>query len=305
MRDKNVPISGSFMIEKALQYTKALGYDEFRGNNGWLENFKMKHGIMAKVISGESKDVDDNASENWITETLSKILKDYAPENTFNAAKTALFFQCLPQKTLTYKKEKCFGEKQSKARITVMLGANMTGHQKLKPLVIGRSKNPRCFKGAKSLEVDYDFNKKSWMTSKICEKWDQQSDKRLITVCRKIAFVFDNCPAHAKEINPKLKNVKVFYIPPNTTSKLQPMNQGVIKKYLKIHYREKIVRKVITALRTINPCQRSIYGKAYQKFPKHGTIMSQIVLFATVLSRLNSLSAMRIRQVRRTKRIFL
>ncbi|GBN97078.1 Tigger transposable element-derived protein 4, partial [Araneus ventricosus] len=85
MRDKNVPISGLFILEKALQFAKALEYDEFRGSNGWLEKFKRRHGIMAKVISGQSKDVDDNDSENWITETLSKILKDYKPENIFNA----------------------------------------------------------------------------------------------------------------------------------------------------------------------------------------------------------------------------
>ncbi|GBN41419.1 hypothetical protein AVEN_13986-1 [Araneus ventricosus] len=115
---------------------------------------------MAKVISGESKAVHDNDSENWITETLSKISKDQKPENIFYADETALFFQCLPQKTLTFKKEKCFGGKQSKVRLTVMLGANMTGHQKLKPLVIERSKNLRYFNGAKSLEVDYEFNKK-------------------------------------------------------------------------------------------------------------------------------------------------
>ncbi|GBM23291.1 Tigger transposable element-derived protein 6 [Araneus ventricosus] len=114
IRDKNVPISGPFIIEKALQFAKALGYDEFRGSNGWLEKFKRKHGIMAKVIADESKDVDDNDSENWITETLSKILKDYKPEDIFNADETALFFQCLPQKTLTLKKKKCFGGKQSK-----------------------------------------------------------------------------------------------------------------------------------------------------------------------------------------------
>ncbi|GBN44907.1 Tigger transposable element-derived protein 6 [Araneus ventricosus] len=137
MGDKKVPISGSFIIEKALQFAKVLGYDEFRGNNGWLEKLKRRHGIMAKVISGESEDVDDNDSENWITETLSKILEDYKPENIFNADETALFFQCLPQNTLTFKKEKCFGGKQRKARLSaVMLGANMTEHQKLKPLVI-------------------------------------------------------------------------------------------------------------------------------------------------------------------------
>ncbi|GBM32183.1 hypothetical protein AVEN_136730-1 [Araneus ventricosus] len=33
MRDKNAPISGTFIIEKSLQFAKALGYDEFRGSN--------------------------------------------------------------------------------------------------------------------------------------------------------------------------------------------------------------------------------------------------------------------------------
>ncbi|GBM31506.1 Tigger transposable element-derived protein 4 [Araneus ventricosus] len=150
MRCKNVPISGPFIIGKALQFVKALVYDEFRGSNEWLEKVKRRHVIMAKVIAGESKDVDDYDSENWIMETLSKILRNnYKPENIFNADETALFFQCLPQKTLTFKKEKCFGGKQSKARITVMLGANMTGHQKLKPLVIGKKQNSKMFQRRK------------------------------------------------------------------------------------------------------------------------------------------------------------
>ncbi|GBM51132.1 hypothetical protein AVEN_244178-1 [Araneus ventricosus] len=65
---------------------------------------------------------------------------------------------------------------------------------------------------------------------------------------RKIALVFDNCPAHPKQINQKMKNVTVFYLPPATTSKLQPMDEGVIKNF-KLHYRKRIVRKVITALK--------------------------------------------------------
>ncbi|GFS79164.1 tigger transposable element-derived protein 4 [Nephila pilipes] len=36
MRDKNVPISGLIVIEKALQFAKALGYDQFLGSNGWF-----------------------------------------------------------------------------------------------------------------------------------------------------------------------------------------------------------------------------------------------------------------------------
>ncbi|GBN57906.1 hypothetical protein AVEN_272853-1 [Araneus ventricosus] len=96
MRDKNVLISGPFIIEEALKFAKALGYDEFRGSNGWLEKFKRRHGVMAKVISGGSKDVDDNESENWIKKTPNKILTEYKPRNIFNADEIALFFNvCL------------------------------------------------------------------------------------------------------------------------------------------------------------------------------------------------------------------
>ncbi|GFU34249.1 tigger transposable element-derived protein 4 [Nephila pilipes] len=59
--------------------------------------------------------------------------------------------------------------------------------------------------------------------------------------------LLDNSPPHPKEINPKLKNVTVFYFPPNTTSKLQPMDQGMIKNF-KVHYRKRILRKLITTL---------------------------------------------------------
>lgn len=68
--------------------------------------------------------------------------------------------------------------KKSKDRITVMVACNMTGLEKLKLLVIGKSKNPRCFKGIKSLDVDYEFNKKAWMTSEIYIKWLLKLDKK-------------------------------------------------------------------------------------------------------------------------------
>ncbi|GBO15833.1 hypothetical protein AVEN_243920-1 [Araneus ventricosus] len=76
------------------------------------------------------------------------------------------------------------------------------------------------------------------------------------------------------------------------------------KKFSKYAITRELCEKLSLRLRTINPCQRPTYGKAYQKFPKHETMMSQIVLFATVLPKLDSLSAMRIQQVRRTKTIF-
>jgi hypothetical protein len=38
-------------------------------------------------------------------------------------------------------------------------------------LVIGKSKNPRCFKGVRILSVDYYSNANAWMTSVIFNDW--------------------------------------------------------------------------------------------------------------------------------------
>ena len=53
-------------------------------------------------------------------------------------------------------------------RITVLLAASAAG-EKLRPLVTGKSKKPRCFYGFEipTLGVDYDYSKKSWMTTGI------------------------------------------------------------------------------------------------------------------------------------------
>ena len=72
------------------------------------------------------------------------------------------FFQLLPYRTYTLKGEDCHGGKNSKVRITLLLGANMTVTDKLKPLVIGKSMRPRCYTGIRmdTLPVTYRANKK-------------------------------------------------------------------------------------------------------------------------------------------------
>lgn len=44
-----------------------------------------------------------------------------------------------------FKYKKCHGGKLSKDRVTLLLAANMSGTEKCKPLMIGKSKKPRCF----------------------------------------------------------------------------------------------------------------------------------------------------------------
>jgi hypothetical protein len=48
-------------------------------------------------------------------------------------------------------------------------------------------------------------------------------------------MIVDNCPAHPHVKG--LKSMKLVFLPPNTTSVTQPMDQGVIRN-LKLHYRK-------------------------------------------------------------------
>jgi hypothetical protein len=146
---------------------------------------------------------------------------------------------------LTFKNEKPFGGKNSKERITAMIGSNMSGPEKLKLLIIGKSKNPRYFKNIKSLDMDYESNKKSWMTSEIYEKWLLKLDKLFVAQRRNILLFVDNCPAHPPAIQHRLKNIKLVHFPPNMTSILQPMDQGVIQN-LKHDYRKRVVKFFLT-----------------------------------------------------------
>ncbi|GBM27391.1 hypothetical protein AVEN_250423-1 [Araneus ventricosus] len=59
---------------------------------------------------------------------------------------------------------------------------------------------------------------------------------------RKVLLVLDNATCHAH--GAQLKNFKLLFLPPNTTSNLQPLDHGVIKCF-KMEYRQCALRHVI------------------------------------------------------------
>ena len=83
------------------------------------------------------------------------------------------------------------------------------------------------------------------MTSDLFEEWVRELDRKFQREYRKIALKVDNCPAHS-DIN-DLKATELVFVPPNTTSNTQPMDQGVIWS-LKSKYRILSVRRIITTL---------------------------------------------------------
>ena len=92
------------------------------------------------------------------------------------------------------------------------------------------------------IPCQYWNQKKSWMTSELFEEWVWKHDCMFRDKARNIALLLDNCPAHPDVSD--LTNVKLVFLPTNTMSVLQPMDQGVIRS-LKPQYRW---RMCITAL---------------------------------------------------------
>lgn len=202
-----------------------------------------RYGIHQKKVCGESAAVDEEQCDTWIRNTLPALLASYDDNDIFNADETGLFFKCLPDKTLAFKNEKCYGGKLSKERVTCLLATNMTGTEKLKIFLIGKSAKPRCFRGNTHLSVTYKSNKKAWMTADLFETWLLELDKYFLRHNRKVLLIIDNCPAHP-QLSHKLKAIKLEFFPPNMTSKLQPLDQGIIKCF-KFHYRRRILEKIL------------------------------------------------------------
>lgn len=202
------------------------------------------HQIIQYILSGEASSCDVQYAEHWRRIMLPPLLQGYAPNDIFNLDEAALFFQCLPNKTLEFKGKKCHGVKVSKQRITIIPICNMSGSEKLPLIVIGKSKNPHCFRKLNigELPVDYYHNKTAWMTSAIFHQVVTKLDDHFDSQGRKIILFADNCSAHKLAPETDLKAIKIEFLPPNYTSLLQPLDAGIIK-VLKHSYRKRLLRQ--------------------------------------------------------------
>lgn len=163
-----------------------------------MDGFKDINGITFQTVCGESGSVNQEVARAW-KDHVAQMIKEKPAKDIFNVKETGLFFKCTPDKTLVFKVNCCSGGKNSKERVTMLVGANMNGTEKLPLLMIGKSKNPRCFKSVKLKSLEYRANK-------------NLDDFTII-------LIIDNCTAH--NTVPLIQNVKVILFPPNMTSVVQ------------------------------------------------------------------------------------
>ena len=245
-RAQSVPLSGEMLKAKAEDLASELEPGvPWSCSNGWLSRWKKRHSITFRAICGENASVDLSVCAEWKELTLKPILQRYSAENIFNADETGLYWRLLPDKTHAVKGETCSGGKKSKERVTLLVCTNMTGTQKRPLLVIGKFQRPRCFSGVANLPTEYKGNKNAWMTSVVFEEWLRKWDNELTIQGRKIVLFVDNCSAHPHISC--LQSIELVFLPPNTTSEIQPCDQGIINA-LKFHYRKNMVRKLMDCI---------------------------------------------------------
>jgi hypothetical protein len=245
MQKKRAVITGDILKEQAIKLWKSLPQyqdcQQPKFSNGWLDGFKKRFKIREYVQHGEAGSADiHNPEAISQMEKVRTLATAYDPCNVLNMDETGLFWKLTPDRTLATMPGS--GGKKSKDRITLAFTCSATG-EKLQPWVIGKSKNPRCFKNINKrlLRIEYRHNKSKWMTGLIMEEYLRWLDNKMRVEGRKVLLLLDNFSGHELGVQlvgglEGLDNVRIEWLPANTTSYWQPLDQGIIASF-KLQYR--------------------------------------------------------------------
>ncbi|CAI6003842.1 unnamed protein product [Closterium sp. NIES-65] len=216
----------------------------FRCSIGWVRRALRRQGVRCRAATGEAASAN-MAAVREAREKVPALLTHlgYQPRDTFNLDETALWLSVLPRKT--YSNARIPGHKVSKERLTVAFLVNADGSHVFQPLVISKARRRHDFRP--------DYDPEALFTNFI-----SQLNAAMYAEGREIAVLLDNASSHMlrdecawSEIvcgmrTTRLSNVRIIFLPPNTTAFTQPLDQGIIAT-AKARYRQHWLR-AFTAL---------------------------------------------------------
>uniref|UniRef100_A0A8C6UUK7 DDE-1 domain-containing protein n=1 Tax=Neogobius melanostomus TaxID=47308 RepID=A0A8C6UUK7_9GOBI len=182
----------------------------FNASKGWFHKFQKRVGLKSVFLHGEAASADTAGAEKYVNNKFKAIIEEggYEPEQVFNMDETGLFWKRIP------------GFKAQKDRVTLVMCGNAA----------------ECF--ARLLDAQC----KAWMTKVLNLDWFKQCfipevkhylrEKGLEF---KVLLLVDNAGGHAADLS--YDGVQIEFLPPNTTSLIQPMDQGIIRAFKALYTR--------------------------------------------------------------------
>ncbi|XP_061433688.1 uncharacterized protein LOC133359240 isoform X2 [Lethenteron reissneri] len=218
----------------------------FTASKGWFDKFQKRYGLKSVPLYGEAASAETDAARRYVEDEFPKLISDdgYLPEQVFNMDETGLFWKRMPSRTFLFKDEvKRPGFKAHKDRVTLIMCGNAAGFM-LKPGLIYKAKNPRALKNKNKalLPVYWMHNSKAWITKALTLEWFLHCfipQVKLYLAQKglpfKVLLLMDCAGGHATAL--QYDGVQIEFLPPNTTSLIQPMDQGVIRAFKALYTR--------------------------------------------------------------------
>src|SRR5208282_2197717 len=106
---------------------------------------------------------------------------------------------------------------------------NAMGTDRFESLILRHAQKPRCFNWKLGAELGFFYlnNTKAWMTDDFFRQYLQHLN---FHVKRRVLLIIDNAPSHIWKTE-EFSNLDIITLPPNTTSKLQPLDAGIIAAF--------------------------------------------------------------------------
>lgn len=242
---EGVPLDKRAIIDQAKKFYAVICRKNgklpcgFKASTGWLYNFLKRKKIRNVRLTGEGHSADEIAAREF-PQILEGIISDgdYHPDCVYNMDEAGLVYKRMPKSTFIAKTVKqARGRKADKTRFTVVFCVNATGTHKVKPMVIHTAKHPRCFGriNMKDAPVYWRQTANAWMTADVMKDWllncfVPEAKRKCQEAGRPfdVVLTMDNCKPHPTWLENLHPKVRVVFLPPNTTSLVQPLDQEII-----------------------------------------------------------------------------
>ncbi|KAF7690784.1 Tigger transposable element-derived protein 6 [Cucumispora dikerogammari] len=133
----------------------------------WLQKFKERNNYQLRTLYGEIYESNLIDTKEFLDIMQQKLI-EYSRNNIYNMNETGLFYKLFRSKTVC--KSVREGYKILKDRVSIGLCRNFFETHIMKPLIIGKTANPRCFCNWKQRTTNYTSSKRGWMTREVFRK---------------------------------------------------------------------------------------------------------------------------------------